>query len=1172
MPLTPPQVHVNVTDIQNHVASVVCTVDWGGYAFNSAFTYGIYYRKAGIDPNTNEPYPYQQVPGSGLTAENNSVFTVNLSGLDAETQYQVYAYASNTLGTTDTHSYPVTFTTIYDPPIFNLENIVITTTDGSITISGITVTAGADYTITKYGICFSEEPNPTIESESLDHDCGHSETTGPINPGETQSNIGATFVASTYSVNSNKQYYITAYAYSEQAVHTHNTYSEQRVCITLPLVATGECQGATTTTVNLTGFIGSPDPNHYITEYGVCYSADNADPTIEGNHKSVAVTAPNPSTTHFTISLNSTDNGIISGEYYWRAYVKNTDGNINYINYATTVNHEKFLTDYMITATTDPVDTGSVSISNNGYFYDGDQCTLTATPEESFENWTKASDQSWSSNENPLIITVNASDQYVAHFDQEYTYQIIANAGVGGSATGGGGFAYGATCTLEATPENGYRFVNWTMNNVEVSDESTYEFSVMESGTYTANFIQVFTITATSSDPDHGTATVSGGPTFDNGATCTLTAEAAQGYQFSKWTKDGGTEPVSTNANYTFTVNPTTAGDYVAHFALVYTVTVTANPTTGGTVSGAGTFASGATCTLEALPNTGYQFTKWKEGNTEVSTNPYIISDLDADHTLVAYFDLINYTITANTTSTAQGTVTVSGGTGPDNNVFNYDELCTLTAMPKNTYRFEKWVKVVGEEETEVSISPIYSFYVHESGTYKAYFKKEYMIAATVAPTDGGTITGTGLYDEGDDVTLTAAPNPGYFFVKWTENGNEVSTIPTYTISDLDANHTLVAHFGYVDYTIGVSCNPDYGTVSGGGSNLHYGETCTLMATAAEGYRFFNWTKVGETEPVSTQATCEVTVTGDATYVANFIQVFTITVTSEDPTHGSVTGGGTYDIGATCTLFAQPRSDYRFVNWTKNSDPSWSSTDNPLTINSINASDQYVAHFEEDNGGGGGGKSTPNLPREIYPSFGINPLFMEMSPLEQALWSSVADDSTRVAPKTREGDVPLKPKEDTVGCLVTYPEINFNDAMLNGGGIYVNINNAKVVFSDGEINRNHANESGGGVYIGEDAEMTMINQCEVKHNHVDAFVIDVNGSNDKGGGGIFLNGVLYVGDGTDAIHSMTVTDNWAGTGTYSYHPVDPALNNRNNVFLPNDPDPLPGKLVKVLYHAHIVGA
>ena len=66
-----------------------------------------------------------------------------------------------------------------------------------------------------------------------------------------------------------------------------------------------------------------------------------------------------------------------------------------------------------------------------------------------------------------------------------------------------------------------------------------------------------------------------------------VTATAATGYTFANWTENGSV--VSTNASYTFSVNAYRT--LVAHFTQnTYTVTVAANPTNGGTVSGGGTF------------------------------------------------------------------------------------------------------------------------------------------------------------------------------------------------------------------------------------------------------------------------------------------------------------------------------------------------------------------------------------------------------------------------------------------------------------------------------------------------------------------------------------------------------------------------------------------------------
>ena len=70
----------------------------------------------------------------------------------------------------------------------------------------------------------------------------------------------------------------------------------------------------------------------------------------------------------------------------------------------------------------------------------------------------------------------------------------------------------------------------------------------------------------------------------------------------------------------------------------------------------------------------------------------------------------------------------------------------------------------------------------------------EFTIAATVNPTDAGTVTGAGTYEEGETCTLTATANEGYTFINWTENGEEVSTEMTYSFN-VTADRTLVANF-----------------------------------------------------------------------------------------------------------------------------------------------------------------------------------------------------------------------------------------------------------------------------------------------------------------------------------------------------------------------------------------
>lgn len=70
--------------------------------------------------------------------------------------------------------------------------------------------------------------------------------------------------------------------------------------------------------------------------------------------------------------------------------------------------------------------------------------------------------------------------------------------------------------------------------------------------------------------------------------------------------------------------------------------TVTANAV-HGSVTGAGTYTQGSNVTLNATPDTDYQFVNWTDENGNIigTSQSYTISNLDADTTLTANFELI---------------------------------------------------------------------------------------------------------------------------------------------------------------------------------------------------------------------------------------------------------------------------------------------------------------------------------------------------------------------------------------------------------------------------------------------------------------------------------------------------------------------------------------------------
>ena len=221
---------------------------------------------------------------------------------------------------------------------------------------------------------------------------------------------------------------------------------------------------------------------------------------------------------------------------------------------------------------------------------------------------------------------------------------------------------------------------------------------------------------------------------------------------------------------------------------------------------------------------------------------------------------------------------------------------------------------------------------------------QNYTIAVSANPTNGGSVTGGGTYQEGQSCTVLASANAGFTFTNWTENGTVVSTNRSYTFT-VTGNRTLVANFQAQpqSYTISVSANPSNGgTVTGGGS-YNQGQSCTVSATPATGYTFLRWTENGT--QVSTNANYTFTVTGNRTLVAQFqLQSYTITASANPTNGGTVTGGGTYNYGQSCTLTATPASSYTFVNWTKNGQQV--STNATYTF-TVTQSESYVAHFQE---------------------------------------------------------------------------------------------------------------------------------------------------------------------------------------------------------------------------------
>ena len=416
--------------------------------------------------------------------------------------------------------------------------------------------------------------------------------------------------------------------------------------------------------------------------------------------------------------------------------------------------------------------------------------------------------------------------------------------------------------TEEAMAE--YTFSLASLAGTEYADA---KYVVLEIASYSNVFVDDFAVRQGKADvtltAENGTVTGNG--KYDIGAEVTLTATPNEGYHFVKWS-DGVTEATRT---IVVTEDTTLAAEFAIN---VYTVTLTAE---NGTVTGANEYNHGAEATLTATPNEGYHFVKWSDGVTEATRTIVVTKDT----TLAAEFAINVYTVT----------LTAENGTVTGANEYNHGAEATLTATPNEGYHFVKWSDGVTEATRTIVVT--------KDTTLAAEFAiNVYTVTLTA---ENGTVTGANEYNHGAEATLTATPNEGYHFVKWSDGVTEATR--TIVVKE---NITLTAEFAINVYT--VTLTAENGTVTGA-NEYNHGAEATLTATPNEGYHFVKWSD-GVTE-----ATRTIVVKENITLTAEFaINVYTITLTAEN---GTVTGEGEYDHGEEATLTATPNEGYIFVKW-----------------------------------------------------------------------------------------------------------------------------------------------------------------------------------------------------------------------------------------------------------------
>lgn len=456
---------------------------------------------------------------------------------------------------------------------------------------------------------------------------------------------------------------------------------------------------------------------------------------------------------------------------------------------------------------------------------------------------------------------------YVFSFTSIPQLSLTALPLIGGITSGAGLFAQGSNVTVSAVPNTGYSFTNWTDSGTVnvISKSPNYQYTMSGNRTLAANFKLIppgnFAINISSKPVTGGTTTGAG--SYVVGSKVTTTATPNAGYSFANWTENG---TIKSLVPFYQITSLTANRNLVANFSTValsqLSLTLSSNPSLGGSTIGGGTYVVGTSVTVVATPKTGYTFVNWIDISTDLvqSTSNSYTFVLNNSKSLEANFKLNTYTIT---TTATNGTVVNS----PSLVNYDYGSTVLLTATPNAGFTFTSWTGSVSDTTNPLTI--LMTSNKNIAANFTAIPPNTYSL--NVTSVNGSVVKDPSLtsYTIGSNVKLTATPSTGYTFTSWT--GDTTSTTNPLTIS-MNANKNITANYTaipVVTYTLNVVSA--HGDIEKAPNQTSYnsGTSVDLTATALTGYKFSSWSGdvVGTSNPIAVIMNANKNITANYTVV-----------------------------------------------------------------------------------------------------------------------------------------------------------------------------------------------------------------------------------------------------------------------------------------------------------------
>lgn len=533
---------------------------------------------------------------------------------------------------------------------------------------------------------------------------------------------------------------------------------------------------------------------------------------------------------------------------------------------------------------------GQVSPATQSVLYQG-TASIDITPDPGYNIATIADNGVSKPIADPYrIVGVAENHAVVVTFAQgTFTVDASVQGGNGTVAPPTQAVAGGGTAAVNITPDPGYVISTISDNSSEVPISNPYVItSVHEDHDVIVTFeIAEFTITA-SVGGGHGTVDP-GSQTAAYGSTAAIDITPDSGYSIASITDNGSAAPI---ADPYLVTNVTANHNVVVTFALTqHSVDASVSGGNGTAVPPTQTVAHGGTASIDLQADPGFHLaTITDNGVSKPLSDPYVINNVTASHTVVVTFADTNYMVAASVSS-GHGTAT------PASQLIAAGAPATIHITADPGYHTASII----DNGTPQGIVVDYTIAaVNEDHAVVVTFAPDQFTVLASAQGPGGTVDPPSqAVVLGGTAAVNITTDPGYHIERIVDNGEFKPISDPYNITNVTSDHTVAVFFDNDEFDVNAAVAGGDGTVSPPAQVVAYGDQATIQITASPGWRIETLVDNGvPVAPADPYVIDNVTANHDVavTFARNEYTVDASVSSGHgtvDPATQAVTGGGT---------------------------------------------------------------------------------------------------------------------------------------------------------------------------------------------------------------------------------------------------------------------------------------